>query len=109
MFSKAAKLIAATILLTASAVALPASLRADLFLRMLDENAPTQQQNMAYAYLIGVLDSYDENVFCVPEGPTVRQIAQIVTEQIIRNDLQTEPAHKAIGTALKSLWPCKGA
>lgn len=88
------------------------SVQADYFygndlIKLMDSSRPNDIA-MYRGYVAGVQDSFNGNVFCVPEKVRLSQASEIVS-QFIKSDPKQwhEPSDYLVLIALKDAFPCE--
>jgi hypothetical protein len=65
-------------------------------------------KNFALGYVLGVVDSYDDELFCIPNGVNAGQLRDIVQQYLARNAKDRHLHGGAlVAIALMDVYPCK--
>jgi hypothetical protein len=65
-------------------------------------------KNFALGYILGVVDSYDEELFCIPRNANAGQLRDVVQQYLARNPKDRHLHGGAlVAIALMDVYPCK--
>lgn len=74
------------------------------------DDASNQGKAFAIGYVLGVVDSFDGRMFCIPEGIKSGELKSLIVDALRKfPDMGKQTAADAVITGFSAAYPCQGS